>query len=535
MEINKIIRKMWLVWMISEVGAKEEGKKATMKTMTIFNERGEIWTTKGQILLVFDVDLKAYHEHCEQLGQAHEDAVGMYRAKGRMTWRQTTAREGQRACRAVAGWPTTTTTTTTRTRDKRQVGAVLGTMFGVAAVSEVIRLHQAATTTMVNKGKIRQNTEDMLVLNMALEELSRATDSTEKLLELRLTTMEFAMQVEAIARGLNALNRQHLTTDLVATELLEEVWPKLLWQAKKEKGELPVHFPWQLYELPASFLTTEDGIRVTLHVPVVDRRLQLKEWMDFPVAIEEEDKHHVLAARVVTKEVFLGVDGESSTHIVLSEDEWGDCWLVGQQRVCTRPITYRTDLADTCVGALFVNDGEAVRARCRLVADDRPWALEAIGGGRFAAFAKRRLPIQIKCANGSITTKAVHGVEVIEGAPGCTVTSDRFAARTSDAATLFAGTVHRPTWEEAGHAWSAEQTRRVRAEIKKTRGRAKRIALPVAETESPLFWAAMGAVVGAATVIGAAMAMRWCALVTRKRRRINKKKERKNDEEVEDN
>jgi len=416
----------------------------SMEAVTVFQDRGEVWMAGDFIHLSVRLDLEAFHVHCAALNKVEMDMKDAYRMQGRSTFRETTKEDLRDSCRTVEQWPRTDVS---GDRPKRQLGLVLGTMFGVTALYELVHLVEGGDDDdriQAVDNRLSKLTFDMQELTDALEQIVRNDKTMTRLFEYRLLAMEFARKVDRITRGITALDHQQLTTDLVGIDHLTGIWPKLQQTARRWNGALPVDFASQLFELPASYVVVQGNLHIFLHVAIVQRKMRLYKWNNLPLVLHGEEQQ--VTAAIEMKNEFIAVDTRGSNdHLLLDEDDWSECLRVGQRRLCQGGRIYLTRMADSCIGALFTNDQRAVEKQCQVVQFHGDWRAAATGDNTLAIYSRAEMPVQTKCTGGTTTT-VVKGLMKVPMKSGCDVVSSKFTVPARSNVTFDFSVTHEPSW-----------------------------------------------------------------------------------------
>jgi len=417
----------------------------SMDAVTVFQDHGEVWMSSDMIHLALTVDVDPFHTHCQMLKDNEEKMDAAFRLEGRSTFRETTRNELEDSCQTVMQWPRANGHLG---RQKRQLGLLLGTVFGATAIYELVHLAQGQGDARIHKveTKLTRMAFDMAEMGDALIETVQNEENLMRLTEFRFLAMEFGRKVDKLTRGITALDRQQLTTDLVGVDQLEKIWPVLLQTASALRGELPVDFARQLYELPASYVLVDGEIHVFLHVSVVQRKMRLFKWQSMPLIMHGEEQ--TVTAMIRLPEEFLAIDMRGSNdHLLLNQEDWSECLRVGQRRLCRGTRIYATKLEDSCIGALYANNQAAVERQCQVEPFLGGWRAAMTDNNSLAVFSRGEMPLQMKCRNGTTVSKTIKGLVRLQMEAGCDVVSSSFVTPSRMTTTVDFSVTHRPSWK----------------------------------------------------------------------------------------
>ena len=124
-----------------------------------------------------------------------------------------------------------------------------------------------------------------------------------------------------------------------------------------------------LFQLETSFLYDSLSMEITLivHIPFVhhDDRLQLLKYTPFPLTDVLVDGYSIIPD--VGGRSLLAVGKNKKLHKVLEFSDLAGCQKRGSTFLCEDRNILRTDLENTCLGSLYLRDGQASKRLCKFI------------------------------------------------------------------------------------------------------------------------------------------------------------------------
>ncbi len=260
---------------------------------------------------------------------------------------------------------------TATTRRKRQVGILLGVAassllsVGSAILShaEIVELEKRYRKDHV---KINQLVERVNSVTLALRQYEQqryVADVEDKAFDyLSREILQMTREMEHIVEGFYALNQHRVHPGLVTPEALQEVVQKVDEYVRRHGLREVFDVKSALGHMPITWAVDPEGILVMCHVPLVKndaatiRRLYKLEAALSTVRgrIEEFE----------TPEIFLSVGTNKEVYGVHTAADLMGCYHTLGTYLCPRAAILHKK-AQSCIGALYLRDEEAVRQKCR--------------------------------------------------------------------------------------------------------------------------------------------------------------------------
>jgi hypothetical protein len=225
---------------------------------------------------------------------------------------------------------------------------------------------------------------------------------------------------QRILRGMEAAREGRLTADLIPGWRIDE----LLEEAEKRGQKLPTARAWEIYQFPCSLVHSPRGLRIVVHCPITEYKMELL-WLDAsPVLLN--------AGRIMQVEGlenrFIAVNRASQTYVEGAQKELRLCFAVHNSLFC-RHLTVRSDATETCLAAIAFSRQEAIATQCRWKRSERTWAVVPSGGGSYAIAVTEALGATMTCTNQSFPTKSFQlekGWTNMTLAVGCRLSTPKF-------------------------------------------------------------------------------------------------------------
>jgi hypothetical protein len=249
-------------------------------------------------------------------------------------------------------------------------------------------------------------------------------DQHEKnwLQERQLHGLEFAAAVNRMARGIHKLQVHQLSPLLVDHHTISKAFDQASELALlKHQGQLAVNTPEEIYQLPTSWTSDSPYVyNIVVHVPVVRRKLRLHRYKAMPVEITASDHTEVIIVRPA--KTFLAHDDD--VHQELDAADLHDCWRMGNTYICSGIAALHRQLKQSCLGSLFAGDAKAIRKNCPVEQNLVRWSAATVSAHSMALYFADASRVQISCANGTTSSRVLHGRSTINLPANCVINSD---------------------------------------------------------------------------------------------------------------
>ena len=299
-------------------------------------------------------------------------------------------------------------------RQKRSFGTMLlGFVGSVTGIYNSIQLYElnkemSGVKTALNRviqvvtedhTKVATNAADIRKLNSTMVKLvNMYRKGAEKLDEVALG-LALVGAMERVKTGTMRITDaalmavdQHLSPFLVTIDSMKIFLARLSQKAAKKGFVLALPDVAQVYQLPASYISVEDGIRIMIHVPLTTkaRNMVLYKFLDLPMFLDG------VVIEVANAEAYLAVS-TTGNFMTLSEQQLLACLKYNSQYFCPSLNVFRTDYSSTCLGAVYNGDTAAVSKHCLLRYSSLQPAVRRINPTVFAVATPKTTMIQIDC------------------------------------------------------------------------------------------------------------------------------------------
>lgn len=425
---------------------------------SVFHPAGQVILSPETILLSFNFNVSLVIEQCHSLLRTSQIMEPKLNHEQRVSWNHNARLQIEQQCQQIESWPRL------QHRDRRGIFGTLllgtvGTIFGWMTTSEIhhLQAQQQDTYKDLHNLQTRLQTlgEQFRTFAYAEEELARAIDTYKETQEFQHLASQFLHVTDSFARGLDQLNHQRITPDLITFHQLLQAWPKLLDIAQQQEHQLPVLHPRQLYQLPAFFSTTTDGISIILLIPLVQQHFQLYRIEHFPWVLTNDDIVQPIIPRFQAD--FLAYNSKTNDHLLLTAQDLLSAQKIQAVPVLQSNIYFFKSLSQTCEGSLFSNNQRAVKENCDLVTTSLRWKVVQLSPTSFLIFSRLTLHFKLICPNSS-TTNSIRGVHRLHIPTECHLTSDFLSIPSRRVSSLDAAEFHLPTDWNYADFWNNHST-----------------------------------------------------------------------------
>lgn len=259
---------------------------------------------------------------------------------------------------------------------KRQLVEILsgvGTLMGLFNSFEISRIAKGVGE---NRKKIN-SIIDITKLNAEhLENLRVSTNKISNIITAMLQNnpAQLISEIDDILdKGNDAVTRitnmvqqaqnKRLSVDLLTPDTLKQLYEHLEDQADKQGLELLISKPSDLFQIDTSYLHSNKTVTLILHVPMVseDNKLNLLQFIPFPLS------QSLGANTTITPKVDkdLIAVGKQHQYKILGQTDLAACTKLGQNFLCEGRSVLRTDIEDSCLGALYLHNLPGTLKNCQ--------------------------------------------------------------------------------------------------------------------------------------------------------------------------
>ena len=319
------------------------------------------------------------------------------------------------------------------------VGAItgsLGTLFGMYNQKEIDNLSKQISNLKEQQDILFQmtNSHHQQIRKLVID-MNRLTDVVDALLIHNPTVFQAQLeeQIDILAERLDTaidviqqLQLRRLSVSLLNGDQISAMHQSLLTMAQNRGLTL---FPERLsdyFQLETSYLRQGENVLVMVHVPCVHPKDQLKlyRYVGYPIKIPALTKHehtlqHALYNGTFTDTIeplanhthFDGLFVKPESELIgvnslqhyklISETELSFCNHHSRIILCNNHQVLRTDLADSCLGSLFLKSLEGAQEHCKFVRKPLSETVYQISPTEYLIFSINAFTPQAVCLNGT--------------------------------------------------------------------------------------------------------------------------------------
>ena len=253
---------------------------------------------------------------------------------------------------------------------------IAGTAFGVANRIEITRINSIIaknihrTDMLVDVSQLHENhlyKLDTMVKNTN-EVLNDFVKFSAAAAYSYLNSMVSSLQyvINTIEKGLEQAQNQKLSFSLFPHDVLLAIIKKIE-QTAADNGYISyVSKVTDLFQIPLSYVYQPNNktIALLLHVPLVKEEylLNLNQYLPFPLT-HSLSPNHSLTPSVGQNDIlaYSGFD----TFKILSQSDLASCHKMGETYFCKGRNDLRTDITETCLGSLYLQQGKGIQKNCK--------------------------------------------------------------------------------------------------------------------------------------------------------------------------
>ena len=212
-----------------------------------------------------------------------------------------------------------------------------------------------------------------------------------------------------------------LLPDLVDSRQLRDA-VKNLFKKIKEKGYETIQkmrFR-DYFQLPLSAVIEDGQIIVIIHVPIhlKGKELELYQFIDMPWAMRINGVE--LFFQPSPGKRFIAVAASSREHQELTDFEMSKCHKIKDTYFCGGQRTFKHDFGHSCLGSLYSQFKQGIRAQCKLVVQSATEEVVQTDSFEFRFMIPTASMMNIRCDNHNLDlSEMVRGVVVVTLPPTC--------------------------------------------------------------------------------------------------------------------
>ena len=314
---------------------------------------------------------------------------------------------------------------------KRQLELVFGAVGTLMGLFNTWELHKIAAGVGENRKKIN-GVIDIVKLNIKhMENLQITTNKLSNIISAMLQNNPAQLNSEieqtldnahdAVTRITNMVQQaqnRRLSVDLLTPETLKQLYQHLENQAEQQKLELLISKPSDLFQIETSYLHSNKTVTLILHVPMVaeDNKLNLLQFIPFPLS------QSLGANTTVTPKVEkdLIAVGRNHQYKILGQTDLAACTKLGQNFLCEGRSVLRTDIEDSCLGALYLHHLPGTLKNCHFELGETKEHVFQTGPSEWLVSAPQTFSSVMQCEK-THETVFIKPISSITVQPGCKI------------------------------------------------------------------------------------------------------------------
>ena len=274
---------------------------------------------------------------------------------------------------------------------------------------------------------------------------------------------QWELKLQQLRNTLQQAQHHRLAIDTLTPTQLNLLHQSVLSQASTLHRQLLTHQPSDYFQLELSYARSGTDIIMILHVPTIssDDTLSLYQFVPFPFPLPQSASQSQLSIRhslfptqdsdglpdlnptrahyaSTSQALYLDMDTDllaiNSAHhyLTLSQTDLLSCLQRGHVFLCDKSNVLRTDLGETCLGALYFRSAEGVKSHCRFERRTLREEVYQTSPTTFLVFSPTQFTSKIECLNGTIFPIFIGQVTKVHINPGCHLSLNAHLLQPSD-------------------------------------------------------------------------------------------------------
>ena len=195
-------------------------------------------------------------------------------------------------------------------------------------------------------------------------------------------------------------------------------------QASKKHMHLAARSVADTLLLPAFGIKSGGMLSVVIPIPCITENLHLHRFAGTPLISAANDAR--LLSSPQPNHVAIAAAARSSNHILLNENDLNRCFKVRSTYMCASMPT-RFDREESCLGALFAANSQAIHTRCTFVPHPEPWHIAHTTTNTYVLSSTIDMAATTTCPSGASHSISIPwGVTEITVPTGCTTQTPHF-------------------------------------------------------------------------------------------------------------
>ena len=292
-------------------------------------------------------------------------------------------------------------------------------------------------------------TKDIAVLKETME-LMLTYDTGTLYAQLDKIMSQWEQRLQQLNNILQQAQHRRLAIDTLTPTQLNLLHQSVLSQAATLNRQLLTHQPSDYFQLELSYARSGTDIIMLLHVPTIssDDTLSIYQFVPFPFPLPQSASQSQLSIRhslfpnqdndglpdlnptraqyaSTSQALYLDMDdnllaiNSAQHYLTLSHSDLLSCSQRGHVFLCDQSNVLRTDLGETCLGALYFRSAEGVKAHCRFELRSLREEVYQTSPTSFLIFSPTQFTTKIECSNGTIFPIFIGQVTRVHINQGC--------------------------------------------------------------------------------------------------------------------
>jgi hypothetical protein len=327
-------------------------------------------------------------------------------------------------------------------REKRFIFAfaIAATLFGLFTIAGLTALtvnqvslsneqHHIASELAATESRVSGASREIIQLNDAIKNVTEVVNRQGHQLKLLATMDRFMMTVQKISDGtskfeaiINKATSGRLAVEAINMALMQDVLGRLKKEAEEKGFDLLVNSAWDLLQVDTSFVGTDNGFMLYVHIPLVkySQPYQILRYVPFPYPVDK-DNDTSLVMWVQPEEEVIAVNEKQQLFRSMTHADLIQCRKMGVVHICDHSgVAHHTKVKDSCIHNLYGRDWQGIKDTCNLRLKTRSDVVQDLGNNTFMVFNKEPTPAQLSCPGNPHTTPGLlSGTVSVTVPPGC--------------------------------------------------------------------------------------------------------------------
>ena len=221
----------------------------------------------------------------------------------------------------------------------------------------------------------------------------------------------------------------------------------------------------QLLELPVSILHKNAQTFVVLHIPLVDKKMDLHRLVPLPLWVKDQEGEDNEVLDIITNTPFIAVSERGVFNSPLSRAQLDSCLPIGSNYFCAHP-SYLKQFQSSCIGAMFAGGLTLALDHCATVRSKTTLVVQDTAAG-YVIFSRDKITVFLTCKLKQVESLAFQGYKLFPFREDCSLhSSELFVPELMPSTMNFSKTAISATVPEfLGMNWGEYLEQRVALEL----------------------------------------------------------------------